>query len=531
MLTSKKAISLTEIVVVSVLLAILVLGISAATTFLFQTYTKLKDDISKSTELVLATYHLNKNVKDSSYTIIEDEGATLEVYSLDNSLSGTYALEGNTLTFTDPADAVTNLGDNISLTFSQAGQAYGRTTETRVEFTEPFVNILHITSRLSPAQGIDTVRLVDSSEGVIDFYNTIQEAIDDAQDGYIVQVAVKTGKEPYYENINIAGKSITIRGRYDSQDWDAGQHMDNPDYETIIDGSKISRVVFIATSNSEQVTLDGFTIQNGYLTSGSGSGGGVYAQAASFPFCGSASITISNNTISGNTAKYGGGVYAHAGSSTYLDPASITISNNTISGNTASGAGGVYAEASSAPYSGSSFITISNNTISGNTASGAGGYPYGVGGGVYAGASTMPCTRIGFFNNTISKNKGEQGSGVFTVGPGIIVLKNTIIYDNIPPTKNVLIDSSNTQVSHCCIDPLPPLATDSIGVDPLFIDPEAGDFGLQSIAGGQDHDSPCIDAGIDPDGNPTDMGAYGGPGAGIVGADETLSPTGVIGAS
>jgi len=130
MLTSKKAISLTEIVVVSVLLAILVLGISAATTFLFQTYTKLKDDISKSTELVLATYHLNKNVKDSSYTIIEDEGATLEVYSLDNSLSGTYALEGNTLTFTDPADAVTNLGDNISLTFSQAGQAYGRTTET-----------------------------------------------------------------------------------------------------------------------------------------------------------------------------------------------------------------------------------------------------------------------------------------------------------------------------------------------------------------------------------------------------------------
>ena len=50
----------------------------------------------------------------------------------------------------------------------------------------------------------------------------------------------------------------------------------------------------------------------------------------------------------------------------------------------------------------------------------------------------------------------------------------------------------------------------NISADPLFADPEKGDFRLKT-------GSPCIDAGNpdpmyhDPDGSRNDMGAYGGP--------------------
>ena len=55
----------------------------------------------------------------------------------------------------------------------------------------------------------------------------------------------------------------------------------------------------------------------------------------------------------------------------------------------------------------------------------------------------------------------------------------------------------------------------NISSDPLFMDPENGDFRLRL-------DSPCIDAGNpdaiydDPDGSRNDMGTYGGPKAKLV---------------
>jgi len=52
--------------------------------------------------------------------------------------------------------------------------------------------------------------------------------------------------------------------------------------------------------------------------------------------------------------------------------------------------------------------------------------------------------------------------------------------------------------------------------DPLFVH-DGEDFGLQTVAGGFEADSPCVDAGYpgedwaDPDGSAGDLGAFGGP--------------------
>jgi parallel beta-helix repeat protein len=155
----------------------------------------------------------------------------------------------------------------------------------------------------------------------------------------------------------------------------------------------------IYCTGSGQLIISGNTITG---NSASGSGGGVY--------CHYISATITNNTISSNSAHSGGGINCYYGSPTitnnmitansaygsgggvYCYSGTPTITNNTISGNTASEDGGGI-------YSGG---TISSNTITGNSASGNGG-------GAYCAGGTAD-------NNTII---GNRASGVSSCGGGI----------------------------------------------------------------------------------------------------------------
>lgn len=121
-------------------------------------------------------------------------------------------------------------------------------------------------------------------------------------------------------------------------------------------------------------------------------GGGAYNGKNS-----SASLTINNSTINGNSAAYGGGVYdGNSGSE------SLTVSNSTINGNSAECGGGI--------FDGFGEISISNTTISGNTAS--------FGGGIYGGQST----NISITNSTISQNSAtDDGGGFHNDGTAIVV--------------------------------------------------------------------------------------------------------------
>ncbi len=175
--------------------------------------------------------------------------------------------------------------------------------------------------------------------------------------------------------------------------------------------------------NRGTLTLTNSTISDN--TANNGYGGGIFNSGGT--------LTLTNNTITGNTAFYGGGIY-NAGT--------LTLTNNTISDNTANlYGGGIY------NYQWGT-LTLTNNTITGNKADlGGGGIfnnylgtltltdstitgnttnntVYGYGGGIYnAGTSTLT-------NSTISGNTANfSGGGIFNY-LGTLTLTDSTITGN-----------------------------------------------------------------------------------------------------
>jgi hypothetical protein len=102
----------------------------------------------------------------------------------------------------------------------------------------------------------------------------------------------------------------------------------------------------------------------------------------------SATLTILNSTLSGNSDEYGGGI----SSGGFKGPASVTVYNSTISGNSASQSGGGIAN----DYWP---LTVVNSTISGNSAGDSGG-------GIFNSTGAVEIA-----NSTISGNSAPQGGG------------------------------------------------------------------------------------------------------------------------
>src|SRR5207249_2441802 len=92
----------------------------------------------------------------------------------------------------------------------------------------------------------------------------------------------------------------------------------------------------------ETVTISGFTIRNGHAGN---AGGGIDNEDGS-------TLTVTNCTVSGNTAGLGGGIF---------NGGPLTIGSITVSGNSAANGGGIY-------NSGGGTATSTNSNFSGNTA-------------------------------------------------------------------------------------------------------------------------------------------------------------------
>ncbi len=196
-----------------------------------------------------------------------------------------------------------------------------------------------------------------------------------------------------------------------------------------IDAGDKSRVMEIdGTSSGITVALSNLTLENGNGsgTNGTGSGGGLLVYAKSGL---SANVTISNSTISGNSAYNGGGIYNNGS----LGSATLTISNSTISGNQASNyGGGIYNDGDGGIYNGgengSATLTISNSTISGNST----GY-YGAGGGIYNYGEFRGHATLTISNSTISGNSTGEGGGIYNngaYGTATLTINNSTISGN-----------------------------------------------------------------------------------------------------
>ncbi len=188
------------------------------------------------------------------------------------------------------------------------------------------------------------------------------------------------------------------------------------------------------------------------------------------------------------------------------------IADNWITGNFAEGGGGGFAGFKEEE------LIIERNWIVGNRTNGPGGGLWG--GGIYPPSGPEMMIR----NNVVAWNTARTGAGVLTLhgyilnnviygnvatetGGGIRgtygTIQNNILWGNEAPEGAQVLETS--PVLYNCIQDWTAGGEGNIVSDPLFVDPENGDFRLSE-------DSPCIDAGRltldvleDFDGNPRPM--------------------------
>ena len=260
-----------------------------------------------------------------------------------------------------------------------------------------------------------------------------------------------------------------------------------------VSGNAARRVFMIQSSGV--VTLSQLRIVNGAV-SGEDYGGGIANYGR---------LTVLNSTLSGNAAPVGGGIYNRGSLSVVNSTLSgnwateagvgggvcnntdgqMTISNSTLSGNSAYDGGGVYNNTNGT-------LTISNSSLVGNSASG----DYSTGGGITnygtltvlnstlsgnsasymgGGIATMEGTSS-VQNSTLSGNSAGYGGGIFSLGT--LALANTIIANS--PAGGDCQNSRPITADHSLVEATGANAcglTDGVGGNIVGVDPLLGPLG------------------------------------------------------
>ena len=385
-------------------------------------------------------------------------------------------------------------------------------------------------------------------------FDTIQEAIDITIPGETVIVLPGTYTGQGNRDLDIKGKSITVRST----------EPNDPDVvaQTIIDCNASQtdpHCGFIFQNyETDQSTIAGLTVTGGYNECG----GGIFLGQCASP-------TMINCILSENEAFFGGGIY--------MENAGPRLINTQFKNNQAKAGGAIYSfnygsgcnpvmekclfRDNSATYNGGAIYSIGqinctfiNCDFIENTSSG--------GGGAIRNTDMANSTLV---NCIFSKNQAQTfGGGIRNSNSCNLTLTNCTFGLNTAANGSSLAcmaddenghSSNDVQISNCIITDTgnhifnidnsaisitysnvpnsnysnPWSGLGNIYTDPFFADADNGDFHLKSQAGRFDPDSqswiidgitsPCIDAGsIDtpigdepsPNGDRINMGAYGG---------------------
>jgi hypothetical protein len=305
-----------------------------------------------------------------------------------------------------------------------------------------------------------------------------------ADDTIKVVQGTYTGNFTYYSG---QGRSIALLGGYTAS---CASRVINP-ANTVINGNQSGSALYLYDSNGSNITLVGFTVENGSTNS---SGGGVYAHSYA-PSGNSGAVTITNNVIVGNSLTNGSGAGVFAFSySTSGTTGTVTLTNNIITGNSATGSsgsgGGVYASSNSNSGTAGT-TTIINNIIVGNTA--------GYGGGIMAESDSSSGTggTVILINNTITANSATGSGGgarIYAYGNsgGTINCYNNIIWGNTGLTGgDIYLGYSSTGEGNGYNNDYTNIygtwtnSGNNINANPMFV---LENYHLRS-------GSPCIDAG------------------------------------
>jgi len=325
-------------------------------------------------------------------------------------------------------------------------------------------------------------------------YDTIQDAIDDANDNDII--TAQPGR--YVENLCFTDKQITLTS-IDPNDRAVVA-------KTIIDGNDANSVVIFAPGDANS-TITGFTITNGYADTYNGPayGGGIYVEGVSPTikncvitkniaigdgggiYCDGASPIISHCVIAENNAH----TYSRGAGMCCMDSSSATITdcifrNNVGTSNLFAEGGGIY----NADFSS---ITVTNCVFIGNRTNWGGG-------GIYTGDDG--CSTI--INCLLTDNYSEfyMGGASGNRSDAEVTLTNCILWDNKAPIyhyeweRQIYWESGGgPSISYCCIQDYGGCS------DPCVVDP-CDPNGPDGICGTYDDglmlavgSSPCIDAG------------------------------------
>jgi len=230
---------------------------------------------------------------------------------------------------------------------------------------------------------------------------------------------------------------------------------------TILDGEEMSGILYCY--DDDDFSIKNMTIQNGNTDFG----GGIYFH--------NSSPGLENVIISINTANVGGGIYCWD-SSPCLDYVTIIDNSASYQG------GGIVCKSSN--------LSLENVTISGNNAN--------YGGGIYC----FDNSSLTLWNSILWNDSPQEVYFHSAYPPNTI----TISYTDIQDGEVGIVTNNNVTVNWL---------VGNIDADPLFADPQNGDFHLTwaNFPVPDSTMSPCLDAGdpshpLDPDSTIADMGAF-----------------------